>query len=215
MYKALRKFGVGNPDDYWVQRRAQSRASEGRLHRFLNELVDELFPRGARVLDCGAGSGHLFRLCRQKHETHGVEFSAEAIAMCDCPTDNILQADLNDGIPEFGMKFDVVVASMVLHWLNEPLEFLEQAKNILSVAGRLIVAIPNITFYRYRLAYLLGRFPPISCSHKNFQVPAEITQMFRQAGFEIERRLTPKKSIEAKLWPTLFASNIVYVLRAI
>ena len=77
----LRKFGVGNSDEYWSQRREESRVSERRLHRFLSSLVDEMFPYKAKVLDCGVGSGHVFRLCSEKHETYGVELSAEAIAM--------------------------------------------------------------------------------------------------------------------------------------
>jgi len=210
-----RKFGVEDPDQYWLQRQTEKRVSEKRLHRFLSNLVDEIFPSGARVLDCGVGPGHVFRLCRRKHETYGVELSAEAIAMYDFPTNNLRQADLNKGIPDFGIKFDIIIASRLLHWLSEPHKFLQQAKDMLSTAGRLIVVIPNITYYRYRMAYLFGKFPPISLSHRNFQVPAEVEQMFKEVGLEIERRVTPKKWLKARLWPTLFATDIVYVLKAI
>ena len=211
----LRKFGVENSDEYWLHRQEENRVSERRLHRFLSSLVDEMFPHKARVLDCGVGSGHVFRLCSQKHETYGVELSAEAIAMCDFPTNNIKQADLNNGIPDFGVRFDVIIASMLIHWLDKPHEFLCQAKDNLSPQGRLLVVIPNITFYRYRIAYLFGRFPPISPSHKNFQTPAEVEQMFEKAGLKTEKRLSPRKSIRAKLWPTVFSTDIIYVLKPV
>lgn len=181
----FRKFGVDNPDEYWLNRQEKDRVSERRLHRFLSALVDEIFPRRASVLDCGVGSGHVFRLCSEKHETYGVELSAEAIAMCDFPTDNIKQADLNNGIPKFGVKFDVIIASIVLHWLTDPHKNLCQAKDNLSPQGHLLVVIPNITFYRYHIAYLFGRFPPISLSHNNFQAPAEVEQVFEKAGLKI------------------------------
>ena len=209
----LREFGVGNPDEYWLHRQEKDRVSERRLHRFLRALVDEMFSHKARVLDCGVGSGHVFRLCSEKHETYGVELSAEAIAMCDFPTNNIKQADLNNGIPQFGVRFDVIIASMVLHWLDKPHEFLCQVKDNLSPQGRLIAVIPNITFYRYRIAYLFGHFPPISLSHKNFQTAAEVEQMFETAGLKIEKRLSPRRTIRAKLWPTFFSTDIVYVLK--
>lgn len=209
----IRKFGIENADEYWLHRQEGDRVSERRLHRFLSALIDEMFPHRVRVLDCGVGSGHVFRLCSEKHETYGVEFSAEAIAMCDFPTGNIKQADLNDGIPEFGIKFEVIIASMVLHWLTDPHKFLCQAKNNLSSDGRLLVVVPNITFYRYRLAYLFGRFPPISLSHKNFQTPAEVEKMFEKAGLKIEKRLSPRNTIRAKLWPTFFSTDVVYVLK--
>ena len=134
--------------------------------------------------------------------------------MYDFSMDDIHLADLNEGIPDLGIEFDTIMASMVLHWLSEPHEFLRQAKDMLSPAGRLIVVVPNITYYRQRIAYLFGKFPPISLSHKNFQVPAEVEQMFRDVGLEIQRRLTPKKYLKAKLWPTVFATDIVYILKA-
>lgn len=213
METTTRKFGVNNVDEYWLQRSNNDRTGERRLHRFLANLVNRMFDQEATVLDCGVGSGHVFRLCMEKHQVYGVELSSEAIAKYDFPTDNIKQADLNTGIPEFSAKFDVIIVSMLLHWLDDPQKFLCQAKTILSERGRLLIVIPNITFYRYRIGYLFGKFPPISLSHKNFQVPAEAEDMFDKAGLSIEKRLSPRKSIRAKLSPTLFSTDIVYVLK--
>jgi len=215
MTKNIRQFGVDDPDGYWRERQERNRVTERRLHRFLPERVDLIVPAGGNVLDCGVGPGHVFRLCREKHETYGVEISSEAIEMYDFPTDNIRQADLNDGIPDFGVKFDAIIISMVLHWLVNPGEFLSQAKAKLSEHGRLLVVIPNITNYHYRIKYLFGIFPPISSSHKNFQTPTEVEQMFSRAGYEIEKKLSPKKKVRSWLWPNLFSSDIVYILKPI
>lgn len=209
----LRRFGVDEVDEYWLRRHEQERAGERRLHRFLKDIVDEIVDEGGNILDCGVGSGHVFRLCMEKHQVYGVELSSEAIAKYEFPTDNIKQADLNNGIPDFGVKFDIIIVSMVLHWLDDPWKFLCQAKTRLSQQGYLLVVIPNITFYRYRIAYLFGKFPPISLSHKNFQVPAEAEDMFHKAGLSIKKRLSPRKSIRAKLSPTLFSTDMVYVLK--
>jgi 2-polyprenyl-3-methyl-5-hydroxy-6-metoxy-1,4-benzoquinol methylase len=208
-----REFGVKDPNEYWSRRESQGKTGERRLHRFLSNLVDEMFAPGAKVLDCGVGSGHVFRLCSQKHDTYGVEISSAAIAMHDAGTEKIKQADLNNGIPSFGINFDVIVASMILHWLTNPLEFLLRAKGMLSSRGCIILVIPNITFYRYRIAYLFGKFPPISQSHKNFQVPSEVERMFGDAGLKIDKRLSPRHSVRARFAPTLFSTDIVYVLR--
>jgi SAM-dependent methyltransferase len=216
MDATTRKFGVDNSDTYWRRRKDEGRIHERRLHRFLIDLVDKILPeKGGKVLDCGMGAGHVFRTCQQKHETYGVEISSEAIEMYDFPTDNVRQADLNDGIPDFGVEFDVIICSMILHWLTEPLRFLKQAKDVLTTGGRLIVVIPNITYYKFRIAYLFGKFPPISLSHKSFQVPAEVERMFHEAGLIVEKRMSPKKSFRAKLLPTLFSADIVYLLRPI
>ena len=211
----IREFGVHDADAYWQQRKTEDRTHERRLHRFLSTLIDRLIGRpGGSVLDCGAGSGHVLRLCAEKHHVYGVDLSREAITMSGLPADSIRQADLNEGIPDFGTRFDIVIASMLLHWLDDPSAFLRQARELLTEHGRLIVVAPNITYYRHRVAFLFGRFPPISLSHKNFQVPAETEHMFRAAGLTIEERLSPRSSWLARLAPTLFSGEIVYVLRA-
>jgi SAM-dependent methyltransferase len=211
----VRKFGVSDPNQYWQERVAAGRASEKRVHQFIAQTIGEYFPAGGNVLDCGVGDGHVFRLCRERYATYGVEFSKEAIGRYDFPTDNIACADLNQGIPEFGVRFDAIVLSMVLHWLNDPEKFLRDAARSLTARGRLFVVIPNITNYHYRLAFLFGKFPSISPSHRNFMTPSEAEQVFCAAGYTIERMACPKKSLKTRLWPRLFGTGILYVLKPI
>ena len=213
MSEKIRKFGVDDPDEYWKWRKDIKRTTERRLHRFLKKQIDAIVPKGGRVLDCGMGAGHVFRLCREDYETYGVEISSEAIAMYDFPTDNVKQADLNQSIPDFDVNFDAIVISMILHWMDDPQGFLAKIQKKLTPPGRLLVVIPNITYYRYRIGFLFGKFPPISLSHKNFQVPLESEEMFKRAGLTIEKILTSKTSLKAKLWPRLFATGIIYVLK--
>lgn len=209
----VRKFGVSDPDQYWQDRVAAGRASEKRVHQFIVQTIGEYFPKGGNVLDCGVGDGHVFRLCRNHYATYGVEFSKEAIGRYDFPTDNIACADLNKGIPEFGVRFDAIVMSMVLHWLDDPEGFLRREARSLTPRGRFIVVIPNITNYHFRLAFLFGKFPAISPSHKNFMTPLEMEAMFRSAGYVIEKMATPKASLKTRLWPRLFGTGILYVLK--
>ena len=213
MSETVRTFGVQDADRYWQDRQKAHGASERRLHRFLADLIDRTVGPGGKVLDCGVGSGHVFRLCHLRQQMYGVEMSAHAIAGYDFPTTNIRQADLNRGIPDFGVRFDAILASMVLHWLDDPRGFLVQVAERLAPAGRLLAVIPNITYYRFRLAFLFGRFPPISLSHRNFQTPREFEAMARDAGYRILRRTSPKRKIRARLWPALFSQDIVYVLQ--
>jgi 2-polyprenyl-3-methyl-5-hydroxy-6-metoxy-1,4-benzoquinol methylase len=208
-----RQFGISDHDDYWRERKAASRTSEKRVHRFILQMIQEYYPKGGRVLDCGVGDGHVFRLCRQNnYETYGVEYSKEAISWYEFPHETIRQADLNNGIPDFGVKFDAIVVSMVLHWLANPEKFLRDAERSLTPNGRIFVNIPNITNYHYRIGFLFGKFPTVSLSHKNFQTPAECEEMFAAAGYRIETMAPTKPSFKARLWPRLFGSDILYVL---
>ena len=218
MTSNVRKLGVDDPDHYWQERVAAGRASEKRVHRCIVGEIRKRFPDGGSVLDCGVGDGHVFRLAREHYNTFGVEFSGEAIRRYEFPTDQIAQADLNNGIPDFGkpagtVKFDAIVLSMVLHWFDDPEGFLRNAAKRLTARGRLVVVIPNITNYRYRIAFLFGKFPNISLSHKNVMTPPECEAMFRTAGYQIEHAAPTKSGLKARLWPHLFGSDLLYVLK--
>lgn len=213
MSKEPRTFGVTDHDAYWRDRVAAGRANEKRIHRYILSELEKRVASGSNVLDCGVGDGHVFRLAMEKFKPYGIELSGEAIERYEFPTNNIRQADLNDGIPGFGVKFEAVVASMVLHWLDNPQKFLEDSKKHLTPQGRLYVVIPNITNYRYRIGFLFGKFPPISPSHKNFMTPKECEAIFKRAGYTIQKCSSPKKSVKARLWPTVFGTDILYQLQ--
>jgi 2-polyprenyl-3-methyl-5-hydroxy-6-metoxy-1,4-benzoquinol methylase len=213
MSETPRTFGVSNADQYWQSREQRHATRDRRLHRFMADLIDRLAGPGGKVLEVGVGSGNLFRLARQKQRMYGVEMSAHAISGYDFPTDTIRQADVNHGLPDFGTRFMLVVASMVLHWMDDPELFLKRSAEVLEPGGKLLLVIPNICYYKHRIAYLFGRFPPISLSHRNFQTADEFESMTRAAGFQILRRTSPKRSWRSRWWPTVFSQDLIYVLQ--
>ncbi|MEO2056208.1 MAG: methyltransferase domain-containing protein [Flavobacteriaceae bacterium] len=215
MKHKIREFGIEDADHYWKDRKDSGRVAEKRIHHFIKELVDTVTNSDstAKILICGVGDGHEYRLCAENYQTWGVEMSQYAIDQYEFNNDTIVNADLNNGIPEFNENFDGIVVSMVLHWLDDPESFLKESKVKLTEHGKLIIVIPNITHYRYRLGFLAGHFPPISASHKNFQTPAEMEDMFNKAGYDIEKRAAVKPVLKARLYPTLFATEIGYILK--
>lgn len=212
MATGVREFGVRNADDYWRTRHEQAKTGERRLHRALARLVEQLAAPGSHILECGPGEGHVLRRCSARHPVHAIEYSAEVVRGYDFPLQSLHQVDLNEGIPEFDVLFQVIIVSCVLHWLDRPAAFLQQAANLLAPEGRLVVNIPNITHFKYRLQFLLGKFPAISLSHKNFQTPGEFEAMAGECGLHIERRMAPKPVPHVQLWPRLFSHDLVYVL---
>jgi SAM-dependent methyltransferase len=210
----LRTYGIDDPDLYWKNRREDDRIKEYTLHKYLQQIIDSQFPAGGSVLDCGMGAGHVLKLCRERHKVYGIDYSAEAIDIYGHPEDDVRQADLNNGIPDFGLKFDAVVASMLLHWLDDPKKFLENIKQVLSERGIAVIVVPNIVLWKYRIRYLFyGKFPAISLSHKNFQTPREVEGVFEKSGLRISQKLSAKSSVLAKLMPGVFSNDIIYVLK--
>jgi len=207
-----RTFGWADANCYWTQRREHARVGQQPIHRFLASLVKEFAPPGGNVLDCGAGQGHVLRLCQPRCRVYACDISTSVLEGYDFPLCGVRCADLNRGFPDFGVSFHVIVASWLLHWLDDPQRFLTEASRQLARGGRVIVNIPNITHVRYRAQLLCGKFPRISPSHKNFQTPTEIEEMIQHTPLAIERRLSPRRGLHRRLWPKLFSRDIVYVL---
>lgn len=213
MHVPIRKFGISDPDRYWREREAGAKTNERRLHRFLVASMRRLFPDGGTVLDCGVGDGHVTRLARQHFQTYGVEYSPEAFKFYDFPTDNITLADLNRGIPEFPVAFDVIMLSMILHWLDDPVGFLREATMRLTPRGRIIAVMPNLANYEHRWSLLRGRWPAFSLSHRNFLVADEWREVFTHTGLAVEWFGSDKRDLRNRLWPRVFAKSLIFILR--
>jgi 2-polyprenyl-3-methyl-5-hydroxy-6-metoxy-1,4-benzoquinol methylase len=145
---------------------------------------------------------------------YGVEISSEAIALYDFDTARIKQANLNDGVPDFGVRFDGIIASMIIHHLEDPLKFLDHVKARLAPEGVFLAVHPNISYYKFRLKYLLkGTFPAISLAHRIFLPPHEFYALLKSANLDIVETTSSKHKLRARLWPHLFSQDLFCVCR--
>jgi SAM-dependent methyltransferase len=214
----MKKFGVENYDKYWENRIEKKHFKVHTIHLKIVEVVGTLLEntRDARVLDCGVGPGHVFRMLSEKFDTHGLEISEKAFELYDFDTSKIRMWNLNDGLPEdFAESMDVVIASRIIHHLDDPVDFLGHVKRTLKPGGWFIGVIPNIAYYHHRLKFLAGTFPPISSAHINFQTGPVFQAMVEESGLQFTALHTPKKTIRARFWPLLFSQDLLYVFRKI
>jgi SAM-dependent methyltransferase len=144
---------------------------------------------------------------------YGVEISDEAFSLYDFDASGIVKYDLNEGLPNFGERFDAIIAAHIIHHLEAPERYLAAVRRALAPGGVLVAAIPNIIYYRYRLGFLAGKFPPISLAHRNFQTPLEFEAMVTGSGFDVVSRTSAKRTLGGRFFPTFFSQDIVYVLR--
>ena len=203
-------FGVRDYDRYWETRKLTADTGETGIHRRISKLVRQYVPSGRPVLDCGVGPAIYFQDLAGDYEMHGVEFSAEAISLYQFNTSRIVQFDLNKGLPTLSMRFDGLVASMILHHLDDPRIFLRGARAAMADGGILLIVHPNLVYFQHRLKLLVGQIPKWSTSHRNFIVPARLHQMIEEAGFTVQA-VTSKKR---KWLPLLFAHELFYICEA-
>ena len=127
------------------------------------DSILELIPPGASVLDLGCGTGGL--LARLKQRGHkrlvGIELDEQAILSCVRRGLDVIQADLNMGLPAFAdRQFDFVVLSQTLQTVMDVPRVLG---DMLRVGRQGIVSFPNLGYRKLR-DYLNreGRAPRIS-----------------------------------------------------
>lgn len=103
--------------------------------------------RGRRVLDAGCGSGPLFASLRDRGATvTGIDSSSKMLDLARrrLGDDAALQlADLRDPLPFPDAAFDDVIASLVLHYLEDWSAPLTELRRVLTSGGRLIVAVDH------------------------------------------------------------------------
>lgn len=122
-------------------------------------LISQWIQPGSRILDLGCGDGALLaHLARTRNVAgYGLEIDPDNVARCIEREVNVIQTDVDDGLPEFASNsFDYVVMTQALQALVRPDRVLDE---MLRVGREVIVTFPNFGHWRARSQLLLGRMP--------------------------------------------------------
>jgi homoserine O-acetyltransferase len=114
------------------------------------DLILELIPPAASVLDLGCGSGELLSRLRERghHRLVGVELDERAVLACVERGLDVIQHDLEQGLSPFGNRqFDVVVLSQTLQSIVDTAGIIDE---MLRVGGCGIVSFPNFAYHKLR-----------------------------------------------------------------
>jgi 2-polyprenyl-3-methyl-5-hydroxy-6-metoxy-1,4-benzoquinol methylase len=108
---------------------------------------------GPTLLDVGCGSGTLIGLLKQRgFNVRGFDSSAEAaaIAKSESGVDVVVGTRLQDA--GFALEsFDLVTLFHVMEHVTDPRSVLSGVRHILRPAGRLVLQVPNIDSWQFRL----------------------------------------------------------------
>lgn len=123
------------------------------------EILRLVRPR-ARVLDVGCGEGELLELLTREKQIdgQGLELSGEGVAACLARGLAVVQGDADRDLDHFPTKaFDYAVLSKTLQQVRDPRHVLSE---LLRIADRAVVSLPNFGHWRVRWALLTkGRMP--------------------------------------------------------
>ena len=112
------------------------------------------------ILDAPSGNGWLLPLLSFETIIDGVDLFEETISGYR----NIIQEDLDFGIPDSLLKYDAIVSCEGIEHFGNPALFLNTAKKHLNIGGIIIITTPNTWHPSARIQYLLrGFFPGFPC----------------------------------------------------
>lgn len=219
--------GPGRPgaNDYDAFAAAYAEENDGSLANAFYErpamlaLAGEV--AGRTILDAGCGSGTLSQALRDRGATiTGIDVSAGMLTLAKQRLGDDVRlrlADLNDPLPFDDGSFDDVIASLVLHYLEDWAPALAEMRRVLGPAGRLFVSVDHpivaYTIQEPRPDYFAntsyefewefgGRRVPMRLWRKSLQ---QMLDAFTSAGFRVTSITEPQPLPEARdLYPEGF-----------
>jgi len=192
-----------------------------------DELILDLIEPGASVLDLGCGHGHLLARLRERGHDRlcGVDVDQQAIIATATRGVDVLDYDLNKGLPEFAdRQFDVVVLSATLQAIVNVEALLTE---MLRVGERAIISFPNFAYHKLRkMFWEQGRLPRSpglydfdwhDTPNRRFPSIADFEAFCQERGFRVDKArfldTESGRSILADQSPNLYADVAVYQLR--
>ncbi len=116
---------------------------------------------GYRILDIGCGSGAVAKLLTANgHVVDGITISNAELDEAKKVLRNGYIYNLENGLPAeiADNEYDYIICSHVLEHIAFPEKLLKDIKRTLKSGGYLVIALPNVFYYKFRWQLLKGDF---------------------------------------------------------
>ncbi len=124
------------------------------------EVITQLVPNNANVLDLGCGDGTLLKKLTDEKNVKGVGVEISQSCVIDALQKglSIIQGDIDEGLIQFPDKsFDYVILNQTLQSTEKP-EFV--IDEMLRVSNKVILSFPNFAYWKVRFyLFFKGKMP--------------------------------------------------------
>ena len=181
---------------------------------------------GCSVVDLGCGDGRLLGRLQTEHacRVQGVELAFDEFTAGMSRGVPMIRADLNSGLNDIPTgSFDVAVLSQTLQQIRSPLVLLEE---MLRVAQRALVVVPNFGHWKIRLQVVLSGRVPVTDSlpfewfespNVHFLTMLDFRDLAARGNFRIVKELPiiGNRAVNRAWLANLRAHSALYVLERI
>jgi methionine biosynthesis protein MetW len=125
-------------------------------------LINSWIESNTKVLDLGCGNGELLKILKKNQNVRGYGIDNDIKNIKDSLKKdvNVLQIDLDNGLPEFETNsFDYVVLAQSLQVVKRPKELIDE---MLRIGKEIIVSFPNMGHWSSRVQLLTKGMMPIT-----------------------------------------------------
>lgn len=192
-------------------------------------------PTGSTVLDVGSAGGYLGEYLVKEKECTLIGIDPDVTAAKEARGRGYAQV-FEQGVEEvlasgaITQDIDIVLCADVLEHLINPWATLTTLVSYLPVGGKVVISLPNVSYYKIRLMLLFGKWNYADAgimdrTHTFFFTHKTLRGMVEQAGLEIQEHIPVDGSLERfginKLFgigqkllyalPTVFATQWIIV----
>jgi SAM-dependent methyltransferase len=184
----------GLPKDGMIYQREQY--AKGGVGRWYWDYKDNvafscILPHHQTILDLGCGEGvglEKLTLRFPAKMVMGIDLEPENVEICLRHNLRALRSSIYE-LPFGNSTVDACICIDVLEHLERPVEALEEARRVLSTAGRLIIIVPHDrNFLLARLAFGMVKEAFYDSGHVKQWRPGELSRLLQSEGFRVIAR---------------------------
>jgi len=126
------------------------------------QIISKLIENNTRVLDVGCGDGILMKHLKDNKnvDTRGMEISKNNVQICISKGLPVIEGNAEIDLQQFpNLSFDYVILSQTLQAFYKPEKVID---DLLRVANKAIVTIPNFGYWKVRLHLLFKGTMPVN-----------------------------------------------------
>ncbi len=192
------------------------------------QVLANLVPQGAKVLDVGCGDGELLAwlVAHKQADARGLEMQQQRVKNCISKGLSVIQGNAEIDLEFYlAQSYDVVILSRTLQAMHDPVEILNQ---IIRIGIQVIVSIPNFGYFKNRIHLgMKGRMPVTSTlayawhntPNIHFCTIRDFIELCQKQGISVEDHVYVGKEGKKSLFqgglmlPNLLSEQGIFLLR--